>query len=58
MNTCYFTGQDCDCGGFDVVGDCPYDDYVHDPDNEIEDMIEQEYFLQNHGAHDDETGRF
>lgn len=34
---CYFTGEECDCGG-QLDTDCPHDDMVHD------DVLEDEGF--------------
>jgi hypothetical protein len=35
---CYITGEECTCGSFDVVGDCPHDEYAHEEyDDDFED---------------------
>jgi hypothetical protein len=57
MNRCYFDGEECDCGAYDVAGDCPRDTYVHDEDMLDEGSIEEIYHSTPRG-HDDEIDRF
>ena len=46
---CYYDGEDCDCGAFDVAGDCPRDPYAHEPDDLDldEETIESIYNLRS-----------
>jgi hypothetical protein len=44
LNHCYYDGEPCDCGAFDVAGDCPRDPYTHEDDEFVtEDMIDEAY---------------
>lgn len=36
--SCYVDGTPCDCGGFDVCGDCPKDTFVYTPEEEVEEQ--------------------
>ena len=40
---CYFTGEECDCGG-DMESECPHDDMAHD--DVLEDHGVDEYIAQ------------
>lgn len=56
---CYFDGEECDCGAFDVAGDCPRDTYVHDDDLLTEDAIDEIYYASHRGVNDeDQAYRF
>lgn len=60
MKRCYIDNAPCSCGAYDVAGDCPRDNYVHDEDLLDEDLIEEAYTqLSNlHRSHHDEIERF
>lgn len=47
---CYITGDECTCGGFDVVGDCPHDEFVHDEDFVEEDDDHSSYDVERRFA--------
>ena len=51
---CYITGEPCDCGAFDVAGECPRDEYVHDEGVIDEDLEDDAYELLKGLNHDQE----
>lgn len=42
---CYFTGEECDCGG-DTETECPHDDMAHD-ELDFEEMLEVEHQMSD-----------